>query len=134
MEQLSRRSYYDALKRKELLGLKCSECSQYTVPPKATCNNCGSRKLEIASLSGQGIIQTFTVIRVAPAGREAEAPYVVAMVELEEGPWLTGNLTGINPEEANMDLIGRRVKIGHREADFSDYTDMTAVVPVFNLI
>jgi uncharacterized OB-fold protein len=52
------------------------------------------------------------VIRVAPQG--FEPPYLVAVVELEDGPWVLGNIEGIDPEEAELSLIGRRVEVGVR--------------------
>ncbi len=73
---------------------------------------CGSEDLEIAQLSGKGQIQTFTVIRVPPEG--FDAPYVVGMAELDEGPWLMGNIVDVDCDEASMDLIGKRVNIGHK--------------------
>ena len=68
--------------------------------------------LEITELKGRGVIQTFTVNFVAPLGRESEAPYTVVMVELDEGPWIMGNLVDVDPAVVNMDIIGRRVKMG----------------------
>jgi hypothetical protein len=47
---------------------------------------------------------------VAPEGKKP--PYVVAMVELDEGAYVTGDLVDIVPDEADMSLIGRKVKLG----------------------
>ena len=41
-------------------------------------------------------------------------PYVVAMVELYDGPWVVGNVVGIEAEHATMDLIGRKVSVASR--------------------
>lgn len=133
MALITKETYYKALKNHRLIGLKCGACEQYTFPPKATCNHCGSREQEIVNLSNRGIIKTFTVIRVAPQGFSMDAPYIVAMIELNEGPWLTGNLAGINPEEATMGLIGQQVEITYQEAGFTDFDDTGAIVPLFNL-
>jgi hypothetical protein len=49
---------------------------------------------------------------VAPEGREDEVPYTIVLVELDEGPWLMGNLVGMNPEKATIEaLIGKRVRM-----------------------
>jgi len=106
-------TYRDALKEGKLLGLKCNQCGAYTAPPRKVCSKCGSEDLEIVSLSGKGEIQTFTVIYVPPEG--FEAPFVVAMVKLDEGPWVMGNIEGVDPNNVTMDIIGRRVRVGYKE-------------------
>ena len=68
-----------------------------------------AHQIWIVELGGKGTIQTFTVVNVAPENREQEIPYIVVLVEMDEGPWLMGNLGGIKPEEANMGLMGKKV-------------------------
>ena len=106
--------YNEALKRDKLLGLKCKECGSITVPPKMVCRNCTSPELEIVELGGKGEIRTFTTINVAAEGREGELPYTIVLVELDEGPWIMGNLIDIDPTKTTMELIGKRVKMGHK--------------------
>ena len=110
--KLTAKMFAEALKASKLLGLKCNKCGAYTVPPKKVCMECTSEDLEVVELSGKGQIQTFTVIRVPPEG--FEAPYIVGMAELDEGPWIMGNIVDVDPDEATMDLIGMRVKLGHK--------------------
>lgn len=131
MYKLTHSQYFAALKEDKLMGLRCLGCGAITVPPKATCEQCSSTGLEAATLAGEGEIRTFTVIRVAPEG--LRAPYVVVLVELEEGPWLMGNLEGIEPDRASMDLIGKRVRLGHRVVAQTQYTAGEGVVPLFSL-
>ncbi|MCS5694721.1 Zn-ribbon domain-containing OB-fold protein [Desulfofundulus thermocisternus] len=109
---LTYKQFYEGLKEGKLLGLQCRSCGAYTAPPKICCAECTGTDLEVVELSGRGEIKTFTVIRVAPEG--FEAPYIVAMAEMEEGPWLLGNLEGVEPDRAAMDLIGKKVKVGHK--------------------
>lgn len=98
----------------KLLGLKCLDCGENMIPPGASCVACGSSRLEINSFSRIGIIRTFTVIRVAPLN--FRVPYVVAMVELEDGPWVIGNvdLIGLLAEHASIELIGRQVSTTYK--------------------
>lgn len=96
----------------KLLGLKCQDCGEAIVPPGAVCPACASSRLEVCSFVKRGAIRTFTVIRVAPAGYDV--PYVVAMVELQDGPWVVGNVVGIDAEHATMDLIGRKVSVASK--------------------
>jgi len=132
MYKLTHAQYFDGLKEGKLLALHCRRCNAYTVPPKATCQGCGSMDLEAASLKGAGAIKTFTVVRVAPEG--LDAPYVVVLVELEEGPWLMGMLEGVEPEEANMSLIRRKAKMAHKVVAGMKYTACEGVVPLFSIL
>jgi uncharacterized OB-fold protein len=110
--KLTYKEYNEALKQNKLLGLKCQNCGTVTVPPKLVCRSCAGPELEVVELKGTGKIQTFTTCNVAAEGRESEVPYTILLVELDEGPWLMGNLIGVDPEKATMEaLIGKRVRM-----------------------
>src|SRR4030042_871306 len=110
--KLSFKQYNEALKQNKLLGLKCQQCITITVPPRIACSNCASTDMDITELSGKGKIQTFTTVFVPPEGRESECPYVIVLVELDEGPWIMGNLTGIDPNKGTMDIMAKRGQKG----------------------
>lgn len=131
--KLTFKEYNEALKEDRLLGLKCQECGTITIPPKITCSKCQGTQLEVVQLSGKGTVQTFTTIFVPPEGREAEAPYVVVLVELDEGPWLMGNLGGVDPTKVTMDVIGKRVKLGHAIFPGDKFSAGELVRPLFSL-
>ena len=110
--KLTYKGYNEALRQNKLLGLKCNSCSAVTVPPKMVCRSCASPELEILELKGTGRIQTFTTCNVASEGREEEVPYIITLVELDEGPWIMGNLVGADPEKATMEtMIGKGVRM-----------------------
>ena len=127
------RDYNEALKQNRLLGLKCKSCGAITVPPKMVCRQCTSPKLDIVELKGNGKIRTFTTVNVAAEGREGEVPYTIVMVELEEGPWIMGNLDGTNPQDTSMELIGKPVKMSHQVFAGDKYSAGEGACPVFNL-
>ena len=102
--------YQQGLSNGKFLGLRCENCGTATFPSQGVCRDCGGKDLEVLEMKGEGTIRTFTVVRVAPEGMKP--PYVVAMVELDEGAWTVGNLVDMNPEEADMSLMGRKVKLG----------------------
>ncbi|OGO20627.1 MAG: hypothetical protein A2144_03045 [Chloroflexi bacterium RBG_16_50_9] len=128
------KDYNDALKQNKLLGLKCQACGAVNVPPKMACRQCTSPDMEIIELKGAGKIRTFTTVYVASEGRESEIPYVIVMVELDEGPWIMGNLEGIDPTKATMALIGRRVKMGHKVFPGDKYSAGEGARPLFSLL
>ncbi len=129
--------FFNALLEGKLIGQKCLDCNSYTCPPKATCDNCGSRNLETVELSGKGVIRTFTTTYVAPAGYEKESPYTVALVELDEGPWIVGriDLDTQEIEKLDQELIGKRVKVYGKEFPTEPFypNKEKRVVPFFKL-
>jgi len=135
MEQkLYFKDYNEALKQNKLLGLKCRVCGAITVPPKMVCRQCASPDMEIVELKGSGKIRTFTTVFVAAEGREGEVPYIIVMVELEEGPWIMGNLEGIDPKQASMKIIGKKVKMGHKVFPGDKYSAGEGARPLFSLV
>lgn len=123
--------YADALGKGTLLGLQCRRCREHIAPPTAACPACGSLSLDVVSLSPHGRITTFTVVRVAAAG--FRPPLVVAMAELDEGPWVMGTVKGIGPQEATMGLIGRRVRVGGERTDADPYSGGEGLSLTFEL-
>ncbi len=124
--------YQQGLEQEEFSGLQCNACNTLTFPPLGVCRNCGGADLKVTRISGNGTLRTFTVIRVAPEGMKP--PYVVAMVELEEGAWVTGNLVGIDPDEADMSLIEKKVKLGSQVVKGDTYSAGDSRVVTFSLI
>ena len=113
----------EALSQGRFLGLSCQDCQAVTFPPQGTCAKCQSRRLEVLEIDPAATLRTFTVIRVGPEGRKT--PYLVAMAELSQGPWVMGNLVGIDPESVGLDLIGRKVKLGTQPAPGDEYAEDT---------
>ena len=131
--KLTFEAYNEALKGNKLLGLKCKDCGTVTVPPKMACRQCASPDMEVVELKGKGKIQTFTTVHVAPEGRNDEVPYTIVMVELDEGPWIMGNLVSIEPEKATMELIGKKVKMDNKVFSGDKYSAGDAARPLFSL-
>ena len=131
--KLTFQQYNEALKGNRLLGLKCRDCGVINVPPTMVCRKCTSPDMEIVELTGKGKIQTFTSVNVAPEGREDEVPYIIVLVELDEGPWIMGNLEGIDPAVATMEtVIGKRVKMGHKVFPGDKYSAGDGAGPLFS--
>ena len=134
MEQkLYFKDYNEALKQNKILGLKCKACGALTVPPKMACRQCGSLDMEVVDVKTNGKIRTFTSVFVGAEGRESEVPYILVIVELDEGPWLMGNLEGIDPKTASMELIGKKVTMGNKVFAGDKYSAGEAARPVFSL-
>lgn len=133
--KLTFKDYNAALKENRLRGMKCGSCGNVMAQARLACSKCGSTDLIVVDLKGAGVIQSFTVMYVAPEGREAELPYIIVLVELEEGPWVMGNLSGIAPELVTMKEIGRRVSMASSRIFAGDkYSAGEIARPVFELV
>jgi uncharacterized OB-fold protein len=77
------------------------------------CGACLADTLDWTPVSGMGIVYTCTIVR-RPQSPAFSAPYVVAEVELDEGPRLLANIVGMEPEEVR---IGLRVVVGFEDFD-----------------
>ena len=91
--------------RHELCFQKCSSCSEVRWPPSPVCPECHSSATEWIVSAGRGRVYTFAVYHTAfhPAF-EGELPYIIAVVELEEGPHLITNIVGAKPSEIECDM------------------------------
>lgn len=94
--------------RYNLVGTKCNNCGQAYFPPRNICPNC-RREGEIVehSLSDNGELVTYTVIRSAAEGYDKETPYILGIVEMEEDTRLTSQIVDCDIEEVE---IGMEVK------------------------
>jgi len=130
--KLTFKEYNKALKKNRLLGLKCKECGAITVPPKMVCRKCASPDIEVIEVSGKGKIRTFSAVYVGAEERQGECPYTIVVVELDDGPWIMGNLIDIDPSQVTMELISRRVKMGHKVFPGDRYSGGDAARPLFS--
>jgi uncharacterized OB-fold protein len=84
--------------------LRCADCGRIDSPGRAVCAGCLSTRLEPDRVAGSGRLATWTTIRRAPTRFRDEAPYEVAVVDLDAGLRVTGRLArGASPE------VGARV-------------------------
>jgi hypothetical protein len=97
--------FWEACRRHELYVEKCRACGTVRFYPRALCPECLSTDTEYLRCSGRGRVHTFTVTHQnqAPGFRE-ELPYVMAYVELDEGPRLLTNVVGSKPEEVQIGM------------------------------
>lgn len=90
--------------RYRLEGTECADCGELHFPPRIVCPQCKSRDLEPHKFVGRGTVYSHTTVYQAPDGFEDYVPYVVALVDLEEGPRITAQLTDVNPNEVNIGM------------------------------
>lgn len=107
-----------------LIGFKCKKCGRVNFPRRRICINCGEpSEFEQVKLSGRGKVYTFTVIgrgaTVAEHAEEATTAGVIpiAIIELEEGIKVMGQITDCDPSEIR---IGMEVEAVFRKIYFQD--------------
>lgn len=88
----------------QLLLQHCGDCSRWQFYPRILCSHCGGHDLHWRAASGRGRIATFTIVRhaVSPA---YEAPYVVALVDLEEGPRMMSHIVDCDPDRVAVAAV-----------------------------
>lgn len=97
-----------------LVGEVCPHCDFKIYPPRDVCPECGGEAKEPFTFSGKGKVFSYTTLQEGPAGFENTGPYTVALVQLEEGPVLTAQLTdlGDQPVEIGMpvEMVTRKIR------------------------
>ncbi len=117
------RPFWEYAKSHELRMQFCNNCSNWIWYPKAWCPICGVRNsLEWRKLSGRGSVYSFTIIRQVidnSPSFQSEIPFVIGLIELEEGPRIYSNITGMKIESLK---IGDKVSVY-----FEDVSDEIAL-------
>ncbi|MBI3966603.1 MAG: Zn-ribbon domain-containing OB-fold protein [Chloroflexi bacterium] len=98
-------AYWEAANRGELLIQRCRACGQPQFFPRSICIHCWSGDLEWQRASGKGRVYCFSVIHRAPSKAYAgDVPYVLALVELDEGVRMMTNVVGCPPDEVTVEM------------------------------
>jgi uncharacterized OB-fold protein len=116
--------YWAAARERKLVIRKCKACGELHFMPRHLCPVCWSDQLEWVQAKGTGSVHSFTIVRRASHPAFASlVPYVVALIELDEGPRMMANVLG---KDALAVAIGDRVQV-----TFEDRGD-GALIPQFN--
>lgn len=107
--------FWSALQRGEFALQRCESCGEAIFYPRAHCPHCWSEKLTWRTASGRGTVKSFSAIhRPGHFAWSAVAPYVIALIDLEEGPTMLSQLIVDAPADAcvGMHVTLRAVQIG----------------------
>ncbi len=94
--------YWDGCKQHELRLQYCNDCKAFFFYPRAFCPTCLSDNIEWRTVSGKGTLHTYVISQRPAPGFEDEAPYVIAVVRLNEGPHLMSNIVNVEPKPENL--------------------------------
>jgi uncharacterized OB-fold protein len=101
-------AFWDATHGHRLLLQRCLDCDGRPAYfyPRPFCPTCLSRNVEEFEASGRAKLHTYVIAHRGAPGFQDAVPYVIAVVELEEGPRLMSNIVGVEvaPEHLPADL------------------------------
>jgi uncharacterized OB-fold protein len=98
-------AFWDATRKHELVLQHCKTCNNYIHYPRAICPYCHSEDLEFLPASGQGNVYAFSVMhRPGNPAMQDRVPYVVALIDLAEGPRMMSNIVGCEPAAVKVGL------------------------------
>lgn len=98
-------AFWAATTEGRFLIQRCTRCQAAIFYPRVNCTECGSTELVNEDASGHGTVYTYTVARRPTHRAWAEAgPYVIAIVELAEGPHVTTNIVECDPDDVRVGM------------------------------
>ena len=98
------RAYWDACRRGQLLVQRCDKCNEFQFYPRGICAHCWSENPTWVHASGKGTVWTYTITYQNRTTGFDQGPYVVALVELEEGVRMFTNIVGCEPNEVTIGM------------------------------
>jgi len=98
--------YWDGTRAGELRVQRCHACGEHYFYPRPFCPRCGSAEVEWVAVCGRARLHSYVISHRAAPGFEGDAPYAIAVVELEEGPRMMTNIVGLpaTPEALELDM------------------------------
>jgi len=103
------RPYWNGAREGVLRLQRCRDCHTAIHYPRRWCPKCWSTGLDHFDALGTGVVITFTIVRQSPfEAFDPHTPYVLAMVQLDEGPTMLTNVIG---PDAMKVTIGDRVRV-----------------------
>ncbi len=112
--------YWAGCRRHALCLQFCDDCGQHQFYPRMFCCHCMSSAIHWVEVSGRGRVRSYTVVRrPVSEAYQAEIPYVVALIELDEGPTMMSNVVQCDLEDVS---IGMPV-----EVIFEDWSEQISI-------
>jgi uncharacterized protein len=111
------RAFWQGANDGRFLAQRCGDCGRAQFYPRSVCRHCQSTKLADEACRGTGKVASYSVVHRAPIPSfRPDAPYVVALVDLDEGVRFLCNVVGCAPGEVR---IGDAIELVFEERDGS---------------
>ena len=114
--QMTGDAFYQYLAEQKLMGSRCQSCGALHLPPRSLCPACYNDELAWEQVSGRGKLVAFTTVHIAPtamieAGYGRTNPYCTGIVQLDEGPSISAQITGVDPAAPEEIEVGTPVRV-----------------------
>ena len=96
--------YWDGTARGELMIQRCVTTGRYFTYPRRLSPYVVGGEVEWVRASGKGTLHSYVVSHLPGPGYKDEVPYVIAVVELDEGPRVMSNIVGVDPTPNSLPL------------------------------
>ncbi|TDD06634.1 Zn-ribbon domain-containing OB-fold protein [Nonomuraea diastatica] len=98
--------FWDGTAAGELRIQRCQTCARHYFYPRPSCPHCGGDQVEWVRASGRATLYSYVINHRPALGFEDDAPYAIAVVELEEGVRMMSNIVGVptTPENLPLDM------------------------------
>ena len=104
------RPYWEQLKAGQHTFQRCKSCGHAWLPARSECPECLAEAWSWETAGGQATLVSWVVYRFAYHASFAQRlPYIVAVVQLEEGPRMMSNIVAASPEALRIDMPLRMV-------------------------
>ena len=94
--------FWDGCTAGRLVLPRCDRCDELIWYPRRFCPFCAGTDVSWAEVSGRGTVYSYTIIRRGSGAFRHAGPYVLAYVELDEGPRMLTNVVGADPESVHV--------------------------------
>ncbi|MFD1848769.1 Zn-ribbon domain-containing OB-fold protein [Oceanobacillus bengalensis] len=118
------RPFWDGLNNGELLIQHCNSCRENIFYPRSICPHCFSEEIQWSKASGNGRIYSYTVVHQAFGPYKEEVPFIVGIIDLDEGVRMMTRIIG----ERDQIAIDKQVSVVYQQID-NDF-----VLPYFRLV
>lgn len=103
--------FFDAAAQGRLTVLRCEDCGKYSGPQSRRCAHCASERIAWVESTGTGELVTWAIPH-RREGQVAVPDYVIAIVQLDEGPWIHAHGSASQALRA-----GQRLSVGLAAVD-----------------
>jgi uncharacterized OB-fold protein len=113
---LETQPFWAAVQERRLLMPRCDACGAVSFPPTVACKVCEAQAFTWTEMSGNGSVYSFVVYhRVYHPAYADKVPYVVAVIDLDEGPRIISNVVDVPIPEVTCDMPVRVVYAEQRD-------------------
>ncbi|MCL2134548.1 MAG: Zn-ribbon domain-containing OB-fold protein [Candidatus Bathyarchaeota archaeon] len=96
--------FYQFLLQGKLMAGKCLKCGKIHLPPRLMCDECYSTQFDWTQISNKGKLLTYTVIHIGSTQFQNLVPYVVGIIEIDNGLKIPGIIHGVAQEQLKIGM------------------------------